>query len=376
MEQENNKNLVHRYDKAAEIIKTAILRCQYVALSQINAVQLSLYFSIGRYISQNSREGFWGTGALRHISEKLIKDLPGLRGFSEPSLRKMRIFYEEWSKSFVVTNDLPAKSSEQNILLEIRSLQRMNFDDFDFGNFIKVPFTHHYTILSKEKRIEARKYYIALCAREFLSDKSLAKAIAEDDYGHQGQLPNNFEREITTSNFARKAVMSFKDEYMLDFINTEQIGERDAEDVDERVVEQQIVHNIKNFILKFGHDFAFMGNQFRIDAFGESHYIDLLFYNRELSCLVAVELKTGKLKSAFLGQLRDYLALLDDFVKKPNENQSIGIILCKDMDRNRAEYLVRQYDKPMGIATYKTRADMPERLRNALPDIEELKKLL
>lgn len=170
--------------------------------------------------------------------------------------------------------------------------------------------------------------------------------------------------------------MSFKDEYMLDFINTEQIGERDAEDVDERVVEQQIVHNIKNFILKFGHDFAFMGNQFRIDAFGESHYIDLLFYNRELSCLVAVELKTGKLKSAFLGQLRDYLALLDDFVKKPNENQSIGIILCKDMDRNRAEYLVRQYDKPMGIATYKTRADMPERLRNALPDIEELKKLL
>lgn len=108
MGQENNKNLVHRYDKAAEIIKTAILRCQYVALSQINAVQLSLYFSIGRYISQNSREGFWGTGALRHISEKLIKDLPGLRGFSEPSLRKMRIFYEEWSKSFVVTNDLPA----------------------------------------------------------------------------------------------------------------------------------------------------------------------------------------------------------------------------------------------------------------------------
>ena len=91
---------------------------------------------------------------------------------------------------------------------------------------------------------------------------------------------------------------------------------------------------------------------------------------------MAVELKTGKLKSAFLGQLRDYLALLDDFVKKPNENQSIGIILCKDMDRNRAEYLVRQYDKPMGIATYKTRADMPERLRNALPDIEELKKLL
>ncbi len=363
------------YNKAAEAIKTAILQCQYVALSQINAVQLSLYFSIGRYIANHSRAGFWGKGALKHISEKLNKDLPGLRGFSEPSLRKMRIFYEEWADSFVTTNKNPTPLSEESILVEIRSLQRTNFDDTDFEQFIKVPFTHHYTILSKEKRLEARKYYIDLCAREFLSEKSLAKIIVSRDFDHQGQLPNNFGSRISASNLARKAVMAFKDEYKHDLINTEQIEERDDDNVDENIIEQQIVNNIKNFIMTFGKDFAFIGNQFRIDAFGESHFIDLLFYNRELSCLVAIELKNGKLKPAYMGQLRDYLSLLDDFVRKPHENQSIGIILCKNMNTVRAEYLVRQYDKPIGAATYKTRADMPEKLRDALPDIEDLKKL-
>ncbi|MCD8388382.1 MAG: PDDEXK nuclease domain-containing protein [Bacteroidales bacterium] len=307
------------YEQAAEIIKKAILRSQYAALSKVNMVQLSLYYSIGRYISLNTRNGKWGVGALKHISLKLKNDMPGLRGFSEPSLRKMRIFYEEWRESFVETNELMTIENAHDILIQIRSLERTNLNEEDF---------------------------------------------------------KNFEKKIKPINLARRAVMAFKDEYILDFINTEQIGERDVEDIDERVIEQQIVQNIKNFILTFGHNFAFMGNQFRIDAFGESHFIDLLFFNRELACMVAIELKSGKLKSSYMGQLRDYLALLDDFVKKPHENSSIGIVLCKDADRTRAEYLIQQYDKPMGVATYRTRQEMPEKLRNALPDIEDLKKLL
>ena len=198
----------------------------------------------------------------------------------------------------------------------------------------------------------------------------------EDLYHKQGSLPNNFMAKLSSAELAQRAIMAFKDEYILDFINVEELGARDLEDVDERIVENKIVQNIKSFIMTFGRDFSFIGNQFRIEALGHTHIIDLLFFNRELSSLVAIELKTGPFKVAYLGQLNMYLRLLDDFVRKPNENPSIGIILCKSADKAYVEYAVRDYDKPMGVSTYKTASDMPERLRNALPDIEELKKLL
>ena len=128
--------------------------------------------------------------------------------------------------------------------------------------------------------------------------------------------------------------------------------------------------------MTFGRDFAFVGNQYRVEVLGHVHFIDLLFYNRELSCLVAVELKTGVFKTAYLGQLNGYLNILDDYVRKPNENRSIGILLCKSVDKVYAEYMVRTYENPMGVAAFKTADDMPEKLRKALPNIEELKKLL
>ena len=175
---------------------------------------------------------------------------------------------------------------------------------------------------------------------------------------------------------ARKAVMMFKDSYSLDFINTEEIGERDKEDIDERVVEQKIVHNIKNFIMTFGTDFTFVGNQYHLEVYGVEFFPDLLFYNRDLNALVVVELKIGEFKTSYLSQLSTYLRILDDHVKKPHENPSLGIVLCKSANKDFVEYVIQDYKKPMGVATYKTAEDMPERLRKALPDIDDLKKLI
>ena len=140
--------------------------------------------------------------------------------------------------------------------------------------------------------------------------------------------------------------------------------------------ENAIIHNVKNFILTFGKDFAFVRNQYHLDAFGEDQYIDLLFFNRELNCLVAVELKKGKFKTSYLGQLQGYLSVLDGFERKPHENPAIGIILCKDMNKSFVDYVIQDYTKPMGVATYKTSKDMSEELKKALPPIEALKKLL
>lgn len=205
---------------------------------------------------------------------------------------------------------------------------------------------------------------------------ALQRSLEADVYHHQADLPNNFKRTLSESRQALKAIGTFKDEYLLDFINVEELGIRDRSDVDERVVENAIIHNVKNFILTFGKDFAFVRNQYHLDAFGEDQYIDLLFFNRELNCLVAVELKKGKFKTSYLGQLQGYLSVLDGFERKPHENPSIGLILCKDMNKSFVDYVIQDYTKPMGVSTYKTSRNMSEELRKALPDVEELRKLL
>jgi predicted nuclease of restriction endonuclease-like (RecB) superfamily len=186
---------------------------------------------------------------------------------------------------------------------------------------------------------------------------------------------NNFIQTIPTAKEAMKAIRMFKDEYLLDYINVEDIDAQE-EDVDERLVEQRIVHNIKRFIMTLGRDFTFVGNQYHLEIYGEEMWSDLLFFNRELNALVAIELKVGKFKPSYLGQLHAYLQVLDDKVRKPHENPSIGIVLCKSANQAFAEYAVRDYNKPMGVATYKTLSDMPADMQQILPDIEDLKKLM
>ena len=372
---------IMNYDKAVEIIKTAILQSQYDAACSVNEKQLMLYYGIGKYISLNSRKGFWGKGAIDAISERLDKELPGLKGFSARNLRNMRTFYEEWAAldherdEELILADASAKTVPSGAL-QIWQALLPNSQGFPSEDFLHIGFSHHILILSKVKSIEERAFYIRHTVAGKLSLEALKESIAHDDYHHQGSLPNNFLQTLPASEQAFRAINTFKDEYLLDYINVEELGIRDKQDVDERVVENAIIHNVKNFILTFGKDFAFVRNQYHLDAFGEDQYIDLLFFNRELNCLVAVELKTGKFKTSYLGQLQGYLSVLDGFERKPHENPSIGLILCKDMNKSFVDYVIQDYAKPMGVATYKTSKDMSDELRKALPDVEALKKLL
>ncbi len=376
------------YNHAAETIKTAILKGQYEAAKGVNRVQLLTNFAIGKYVSMNTRNGVWGTGALKAISERLRKILPGLRGYGETQLREMRLFYEGWSfidsNSSVATDELryvnPSVATDElqvvDNVYDIMSLIKVVTPaDFPMEDFLNTPFTHHSTILRKCECNNERFYYMHRCVEERIPVEKLKDIIGNGDY-KKGVVPNNFLARMGDKNFARKAVMQFKDSYFLDFINTEEIGERDIQDIDERVVEKEIVHNIKKFIMEFGKDFAFVGNQYHLEIYSEDFFPDLLFFNRELNCLVVVELKTGKFKSGYLAQLMTYLRILDDKVKKPHENPSIGIVLCKEANRSFVEYVMQDYDKPMGVATYTTSKVAPEALKDALPDMDELKKLL
>ena len=374
--------LYHQYDQAAEVIKTAILQTQYEAARDINRIQLGLYFGIGRFLSERTRNAKWGTNALQSISDKLKSDLPGLRGFSATSLKKMRIFYDNWKSmdynSSVATDEINDVQKDGAIIIGIEN-NAIKIDDislFPVESFFKVPFSHHLLIIGNIKEIEARYYYIHRTAEEHLSVEQLKKIIRDNDFENRMSMPNNFPKTISNSSLARKAVMMFKDEYLLDFINVEEIGERDKNDIDERVVEKQIVENVKKFIMTFGKDFAFIGNQYHLEVYGENFFPDLLFFNRNLNALVVFELKIGDFKSIYLSQLMTYLRILDDKVRKPHENPSIGIVLCKNANKDFVKYVIQDYDKPMGVATFDTSSEMPDELRKALPNVEDLKKLL
>lgn len=372
---------IQKYDEAVNTIKTAILQSQYDAARSVNEKQLILYYGIGKYISVNSRNGAWGSGAIDAISERLQKELPGLRGFSARSLRYMRTFYEEWE--FAEANDeghaeadVLAPAGAKTVVAKWHQLVPLKKEEIPLAEFFSIGFSHHRTILTKVKDVDERLFYIRKCSDEKYSRAQLEASIDRDDYHHQGSLPNNFERTMPAAEQALLAINTFKDEYLLDYINVEELNIRDIQDVDERVVENAMIHDVKNFILAFGKDFTFVRNQYHLDAFGEDQYIDLLFFNRELNCLVAVELKKGKFKPAYLGQLQGYLSILDGFEKKPHENPAIGLILCKDMNKAFVDYVIQEFNKPMGVATYKTSKDMSDELKKALPDIEDLKRLL
>ena len=366
------------YREAVEAIKGAILQAQYAAAKSVNAQQLQLYFAVGGYLSHQSEIQAWGSGAIDTISEMLQKDLPGLRGFSGRNLRLMRTFYREWSPYLIPTPNLELANSElpNERTPIIWNLQLPNSSGCSFDDFFSIGFTHHRWIITHAKALEERLFYVHKCAAEHLSVTALKRSIRADDFHRQGAAPNNFLSALSKSQQALRAIATFKDEYLLDFINVEELGVRDTEDVDERVLEQGIVQNIKQFIMTFGKGFSFVGNQFHLDAFGVDQYVDLLFFNRDLNCLVAVELKNGPFKTAYLGQLSGYLRVLDDFERREHENPSIGLVLCKDMNTAFVDYMIRDYTMPMGVATYKTSKDMSHELLDALPPIDALKALL
>jgi len=217
-------NFNTKYTSAVEAIKTAILQGQYEAAKGVNRIQLAVYFGIGKYISLNTRKGVWGTGALKIISDRLQKELPGLRGYGETQLKEMRLFYEGWTmldaNLSVITDKLQKSNSSvttdelqiiENKIDIFNSISIRNLQNFPVEDFFKVPFTHHSRIIAGTKNVEERYYYIHKTAEEHLSVDKLKTLIKSDAYSHSKSIPNNFSKTISDSSLARKAVMMFKD---------------------------------------------------------------------------------------------------------------------------------------------------------------------
>lgn len=366
------------------LLKSAIQHSQLKAAKAVNTELVQLYFVLGAAISKKVKEAQWGDKVLESISGELQKELKGLRGFSAQNLKKMKLFYEAYPEMLgacplleeltgnqhsgvtemgsTLSNELPASIGSplgNDLPAEIGSTLS--------NAFWAISFSNHFAILTALKTADERSFYINKAHEQAWSNRVLQNHLDNELHKQKG-LSNNFDSTITQLE-PGKAIAQFRDEYLLDFINID-----DADN--ERIIEDKIVQNIKDFILHMGKGFAFMGNQYHLEVDGDEFFIDVLFYNRHLQAMVVIELKRGKFKPEHLGQLSFYLKVLDQQVRLPHENPSIGIVLCKEKNNSVVEYALQNNQQPMGVATFKTKQELPKDIKNFMPSATELKKLL
>jgi len=331
------KNIPDNYLQTLAELKQRINSARYKSLVAVNTEMILAYIDIGKTISEQVKNG-WGKSVIEQLAKDLQAEYNGVEGFSDRNLYRMKLAYEEISKN---------KISPQLVA--------------------KIPWGHTSLIFSKIKDKEQRIFYLEKTAIEGWSRSILEEKIKFDEFSKHLNFQNNFVKTVNQNEIAEYRLI-FKDEYNLSFLDLE---DRHSE----KILENTIVHNITKTLGQFGADFAFMGQQFRLEADDKEYFIDLLFYHRKLKSLIAIELKIDEFKPEYSQQLNWYLHLLDKTVKYPDDNTSIGILLCKTKSKITVEYALELVNHPMGVATY-TYSQLPKEFADYLPNEQEFKNIL
>jgi predicted nuclease of restriction endonuclease-like (RecB) superfamily len=326
-----------RYLAFLDEVKTEIRQARIQVARLANRELIQLYWRLGKVIAERQTQSGWGKSVVEQLSQDLRNTFQGRSGFSAQNLWYMRQFYQEYQGDIIL----------QQLVGEL-------------------PWGQNLAILSKVKDPAARQYYLRTAATMGWSRNVLIHQIESQAYERHviADKQHNFYQALP-EHLAEQADQAMKDVYMLDMLGVEK-------PILEAELEARMVSKIKDVMLELGYGFAFIGNQYRIVANQSEYFIDLLFSNRRLNALVAIELKVGKFKPEYAGKMNFYLNLLDDYVREPNENASIGIILCKEKDRFDVEYALRGIDKPVGVASYELTRKLPAELMSKLPSPELL----
>jgi len=301
--------------------------------AKVNEELVSLYFKVGKIVSQKVSEGVWGDGTVDELSRFIAAYLPALKGFDRRGLYRMKQFYEAYSIEQFVT---PLATQMQ---LSINDPEK-----FVSTLLTQLQWSSHLHILSKTKSPEEKLFYLNLAIKEKLSVRELERQLNSAV----------FERTLLAKEVVSTALTQplpqnyFKDPYIFEFLDL-------PESHSEGDLKRALISNLKNFILEIGKGFTYMGNQFRLQVGNKDFFTDLLFYNRDLRCLVLFELKIEEFQPEFLGKLNFYLEALDRDIKRPDENPSIGILLCKGKDFEVVEYAMARNISPALIADYETK---------------------
>ena len=319
-------------------IKQKVRQAQYEAMQVVNIQLVNLYWEIGKSIAEKQQES-WGKAVVPTLSKELQKEFPGMGGFSVTNLWLMAQFYTEYH--------------------DVKNLQPLVGE---------ISWTKHIVILNRCKDNLERQFYIQATKKFGWTKNVLVHQIENKSYEKYLLNQTNFEQTLP-DNIKNQAILAIKDEYTFDFLGL-------SEEHSENQLETALVNNIRAFLLEMNFQFAFIGNQFRVQVDDKEYFIDLLLYHRQLQCLVAIELKVGEFMPEYKGKMEFYLSILNDKVKLHNENDAIGIIICKEKNRTIVEYSLKTSNMPIGIATYTTTAKLPENYKNFLPDGELIVKKL
>lgn len=332
------KEYVQTLLKIKEQVNAAQVKAAFSASEEL----IKLYWSIGKTIIDKQKDYGWGSSFLEQLAKDLQGSFPGTGGFSRANLTRMRSFYRHYEKCAQAVhkiNELPV---------------------------FRIPWGHNIIIFQRAKTAGAMLWYAQKTLEHGWSRRMLEDCIQSNLFKREGAAVTNFKVTLPSSH-SDMANQTLKDPYVFDFL-TLQKG------YVEKDLEQGLISHIQKFLLELGEGFAFIGRQYHLEVSGSDYYIDLLFYHIKLRCFVVIELKTTEFKPEYTGKLNFYLSAIDDLLRGKDDNPTIGLLLCKTKDKFKAEYALRDINKPMGIAEYETKLveSLPKGLKGSLPTIEEI----
>lgn len=321
-------NNANAFDEVIAIIDNA----RESAFRAVNRELINMYWDIGEYVSRRVSDGGWGKSVVKEFSDFIQSRYVGIKGFSPQNIWRMKQFYETYNGNE-----------------KLSPLVR------------EISWTNNVLIMMAAKTDEERDFYLTLSVKNNYSKRELERQI-DSALFERTMLSDIANKQITERS---EGLSALRDSYVLEFLDLPETHK-------EKDLRKAIVRNLKDFILEFGKDFTFVGEEYRVQVGNTDFNIDLLFYNRELHCLVAIELKIGRFKPEHLGQLEFYLEALDRDVKKSDENPSVGLILCTKKDATVVEYALSRSMSPAMIADYKLHLPDKHILENKLRELTEL----
>lgn len=351
----------NRFGEIVALIQSARSR----AYKAVNKELVNLYWNVGAYISEKLATAQWGDKTVDELAQHIQNYYPELKGFNRRGLYRMRQFYEAYKDSEIVSSARTQLQNHENQSNKIVSATGTQFKPWDIRHTLlaELSWTHHRTIFTGCQSLEEKIFYLLLSIRENYTGKELERQIAASVFERTVLAEKS---KLTAAPTATQALKPyFKDVYVFEFLNL-------PEPFTENELQKALIGKLKTFLLELGKDFLFMGEEYSLQVGNKDFFIDLLFYHRQLQCLVAFELKTVDFSPEHLGQLNFYLEALDRDVKKPHENPSIGILLCKGKDSEVVEYALSRNLSPALVSEYQTALPDKKLLQAKLHELVEI----
>lgn len=350
-------------------VKKRVQLAQQRAIYSANDEMLRMYWDVGHILSDAQKQIGWGNGALKRLSADMRNDYPEIKGFSVRNCQCMIQFYEEYNQELTLPKDsnliaqLPiAQLEKANTQPAVAQLPKYNFS----LPIIHLPWTHNIILIQRVKDIQARYWYMVQSITNHWSKDFLIDAIKMDYYKQHGALANNFDVALPQPE-AEEVKSMLKDPYLFDMLTF-------TEKFDERDIELGLVREVEKFLLEMGTGFAFMGRQYHLEVSGDDYYIDLLMYNTFMHRYMVIELKNTEFIPEYIGKLNFYCSAVDNILCREGDNKTIGLLLCRTKDKIKAEYALRDINKPIGVSDYELGNVLPKDMRSSLPSIEDIER--